>query len=536
MLLDEHPPGFPTVDLGPDQHRVVVVNWRPSQAAIVAVGVAQLAVLTAAAGAAGVLVGLFVFFVFAAVAAAGLDRSAVPAVRWSVARTRRTHRGHSPVAAWTATATPTPADAAAADGGPDGPQGRPARARVHTLTLTAPDQHPPTHLAGVRILGFGDAAGRARGVVHDPVHNTYAAMIAVDGHRTNRLDHADAAAALDEWQQILAGLSDPGSGIRRFGWITSSAPGPVEQLLGDVAARADPTCPPSVVGSYLDLVADAGPVVEVHDTWLVVQVGGSGLPVSKADRKTGGGAYLPGCRKLAVAVDHARSELAAAGWRTLDDWLSPGAAAAAVRTVHDPWARPELAARQLDDVDSDGGVDVHAAWPDRWEDRFRGYHADGVVHVCGEVEAWPGQPTRADFLRHLILYPAVPRTVAVWFQPEDLERAVGKAERARASAPLFKEAREKFGFTQPRKADSQADHADSYLDELVGGYQPVRVSAWVSAAALADDGPDGADRAWAEVRRAAVGAGIRLRRRNGHHARTFHHLLPLGRGVAEGWG
>lgn len=502
--MTAEPSRTPMVDFGPDQQFTLFANIRPTQAALAATGLVVLWATFQFNPTAAALVAAAAYAVATvALAAAGADRTAVPAIRYAANVALRRHRSSRAATPWVF-------------------DGRGA--------LETPGQTPPPHLTGVRLFEYS-GYGFNHGFVHDPARNGYLALIKIEGHPTNKLDPEELDSSLDAWERVQQGLGDESSGVARFGWIAISAPSTGGDLIDDLNLRGV-NLDGDAAQSYRDLVTSAGPTAEVHDTYLAVQVATRAKTPHAEDKMMFGHHAHRARTALAPAMQRAADELAGAGWKVLDRWLSPADLAAVFRLIHRPDDRGELGDRR---AAGDSGAEAHTAWPSDRHDRRRMFVCDGVAHVTFAMERFPERPIAANFLTALALHASGPRVMSMWFEAWDPEKALSHAERFATMKQAARDKAREKGFAEPSRAAEQARLDAEYVAEIVQGATPFKVYGWVSVSAP-DDDPDLLDARVAALYQAGRASQVRLFRRNGQHERTMANLLPTGRGCGQGFG
>jgi hypothetical protein len=480
------------------EQRAVLIGLRPAQVAVVggAVAAAIAAVMAMPSGG-GLLLGLLAVLTGLPVAVLPvqgrtLDQWLPVLSRWGAVVAGR-HRF------WAST-TPTQGD-----------------------TATHEWADPPPPLAGLKLLRVRRPGAADVAVAVDRRHALYLAVIACKGQAFALLDPAEQDRLAGVWGQVLASLAQEGSPVARIAWVERAVPEDGDALAAHLADHAtlDPDHP--AFTSYRDLISEAGPVSQTHDTYIVLGVGGT--RARRAFRHAGrgdDGACEVLLRELAVLTDRlGEAEIDVA------EVLDPPAVARLLRSAFDPRAVRPLAS-QARRHPSRIGPTGRNAWPLATRVEWDHYRTDSGFHTTFWVADLPRRHVGAAFLFPLILKPTSTRSVAVVMEPVPPSTAARAVESAHASHLADEELRAKAGYLPSARRRREHEAIVAREAELADGHAEYRFSAYVTVTA-----PDleALERAAGEIEQLGYDAGVELRRLYGEQDAAFTYTLPLARGL-----
>ena len=380
----------------------------------------------------------------------------------------------------------------------------------------------PAHLANLRILDVAaDPTGGPMGVVCDGP--TYTAVLAVRPEAFALCDSEEQARRLAGWGGILSGVAREASPVARIQWVERTTPADDGDLIRAAHAQlAFPAAHPVAQG-YLDLVAEAGPATQAHETFVAVQI--DRKRAARLIRSAGGGddgAIAVLRREIATLV----SNLAGADV-TVTSTLSARALSRTIRVAFDPGTRASLGRRAALNADHTG-VAPAAAWPAVLEEQWGWLRADDAFHTTFWVEEWPRIPVRPDFLSPLLLGSRATRTVSLTVEAVPPGRAARQVEAARTADLADEELRRRGGFLSSARRRRQAEGVARREEELADGHADCRFSGYVTVSA---PDLDALEDACGEVEQLAQQCRLQLTRLRGQQAEAFAWTLPLGRGL-----
>ena len=380
---------------------------------------------------------------------------------------------------------------------------------------------PPT-LSGVSIIA-APVAGGDLGVIRDAADGSYTAVISVRGRSFALLDQDAKVRLLEQWADVLAGLGRESSPIRRVQWLERALPDPgdaIGQYLRDAIALPHTS---NAVRSYLQLVDDAGPTTQNHETFVVVQI--DKIKAQRAIKQAGGGDD-GACAVLARETYALASRLQGADLDVVG-LLTPRLLAQSIRFSFDPASRNAAAMNNVTSPDQ-AGVSPDQAWPTVTDAHWAHYHTDSAYHVTYWVAEWPRSDVGPDFLAPLLLQTWVQRTVAVVLEPVSAIRAQREVESQRTTNIADTEMREKHGFMTTMRRQREHESVMRREQELADGHADIRFSGYLTVSA---DDLDALELACGEVEQQASQTRLVLRRMGGSQDVAFTYTLPLARGL-----
>jgi hypothetical protein len=369
----------------------------------------------------------------------------------------------------------------------------------------------PRPLGGLRIREVSRGPGLTpMAVVTDRRTGTRSAVLAVRGRSFALLDEADKQRRLDAWATVLASLAREGGPVSRIQWVERTAGGDgdalVRHLDGRLALDADSTA----ARSYRDLVAEAGPLTQEHECYVVLAL----------KRSAGRNVLEREVRLLEGQLANAEVDVQGV--------LDARELGAALRTAYDPKARTGLLRRGALFPDM-AGADVASAWPAATEASWSTYRTDDRWHATFWIAEWPRTEVGPDFLGPLLLHGATQRCVALVMSPASPGEGVREAEAARTAAAADEELRRRAGFMGTARRRREAEALARRETELSDGHAAYRFSGYVSVSSPTSEGLEDA---CGEIVQVAHQCRLDLRRLYGAQDLAFTWTLPLARGLA----
>lgn len=387
-----------------------------------------------------------------------------------------------------------------------------------------PQPEFPSVLKGVTILSHAVPGTDARiGVIKDGRNGTFTGVLAVRGKSFALLDGPEKARRLASWAGILASLAREGGVVHRLQWVERTVPDPGDEignyLKDNIAVPLDSV----IARSYLEVVDEAGPVTQQHETFVSLQVHAG--KSARAIKAAGGGDH--------GACEVLRRELAALGTRlvsaevTVEGALTPRLVARALRTGFDPSCREALA-KAASRVPELEGTSITNAAPLSAQTSWSSYGCDDAWHRTYWIAEWPRIDADPDFLAPLMLRTERMRTVSVTMEPVSPLKAIRSIESARTSAAADEELRNRAGFVTTARRSREQEALASHERDLGDGHAFYRFAGFVTVSA---SDPDELERASGEVEEAAGRSFLDLRRLSGEQDVAFTYTLPLCRGL-----
>jgi hypothetical protein len=382
----------------------------------------------------------------------------------------------------------------------------------------------PSSLKGITILSHAVPASDSRiGIIKDSRGGTFTGILAVRGKAFALLDGPDKARRLASWAGILSGLAREGGVVHRLQWVERTVPDPGNEIGNYLKENLAVPLDSLIARSYLEVVDEAGPVTQQHETFVCLQVhaGRSARSV-----KTAGGGDEGACEVLRRELAALSSKLVSAEV-AVDGALTPRLVARAIRTGFDPSCRDPLARMATSVPDRDGTSITNAA-PMAAEASWSTYRSDDAWHRTYWIAEWPRIDADPDFLAPLMLRTERMRTVALTMEPVSPLKAIRTVESARTSAAADEELRNRAGFVTTTRRSREQDALASHERDLSDGHAFYRFAGFVTVTA---EGADELERACGEIEEAAGRSFLDLRRLSGEQDVAFTYSLPLCRGL-----
>jgi hypothetical protein len=387
-----------------------------------------------------------------------------------------------------------------------------------------PPELPPT-LRGLTILAHPVSGSDATiGVIKDRRAGTYTAMLSVLGRSFALLDASEKQRRLSNWAAILAGFAREGGVVRRLQWIERTVPDLGDEIGTYLKDNISVPLDSLIARSYLEVVDDAGPVTQQHETYVALQV--DAARCARAIKAAGGrdqGACEVLRRELvALATRLVTSEISVQGA------LTPRLVARTLRTAFDPACRNTVNQFGVREPERDG-VSPNNAGPMSSDETWRAYRSDGAWHRTYWIAEWPRIDADPDFLAPLLLRTERMRTVSLTMEPVSPLKAIRAVESARTSAAADEELRHRAGFVTTARRSREHESLAAHEDDLTHGHALYRFSGFVTVTASNEAE---LDEACSEIEEAAGRSLLDLRSLNGQQGDAFTFTLPLCRGLA----
>ena len=480
-------------------HRALLLGLRGPQVAIlgtsVVLAVALLMAVPSAVGLAGALVAFLVGVPIALVRVNGraIDEWVPVVARWQAKRVTGQDRWVSPV--------PLLGDTT----------GEGERAA------------PPPSLAGVTLLRVTRSAGAEVAVVKDAKSGTFSAVVSCRGQAFALLDDREQERLCALWGQTIAGFAHEGSPVCRLSWVEHTIPEDSDALEAYLVDNAVVGPDHPAYASYAELIAEAGPVSQRHETFVVISIGKH--RAKKSIRQAGGG-DRGSCevllRELTTLTDRLRQ--ADIG---VDDVLSSRQLAGVLRVAFDPRSARPLAERTRRNRDH-GGVSGRNAWPMATDAPWDHYRTDSGFHATFWMAELPRRDVDAAFLHPLLIRPSGSHAVAVVMEPVPPSKAARAVESAHAAHVADEDLRSKAGYLPSARRQREHEAILAREAELSEGHAECRFSGYVSVTAV---NSAGLEHATGEIEQLGYDAQVELRRLYGEQDDAFTFTLPLGRGL-----
>lgn len=382
---------------------------------------------------------------------------------------------------------------------------------------------PPPTLAGVTLLRVTRSAGGEVAVVKDAKSGIFSAVVSCRGQAFALLDDREQERLCALWGQTIAAFSHEGSPVCRLSWVEHTIPEDSDALEAYLVDNAVVGGDHPAYASYAELIAEAGPVSQRHETYVVISIGRH--RAKKPIRQAGGGDE-GGCevllRELTTLTDRLRqADL------DVDDVLSSRQLACVLRVAFDPHSARPLAERARRDR-ANGGVSGRNAWPMATESYWDHYRTDSGFHATYWMAELPRRDVHAAFLHPLLIRPSGSHAVAVVMEPVPPSKAARAVESAHAAHVADEDLRSKAGYLPSARRQREHEAILAREAELSEGHAECRFSGYVSVSAV---DLDGLEHATGEIEQLGYDAQVELRRLYGEQDEAFTFTLPLGRGL-----
>lgn len=398
------------------------------------------------------------------------------------------------------------------------------KAQEGLTALLDPQPDFPPSLKGITILSHAVPGSDSRiGVIKDSRGGTFTGVLAVRGKSFSLLDGPEKARRLASWAGILSGLAREGGVVHRLQWVERTVPDPGNEIGNYLKENLAVPLDSLIARSYLEVVDEAGPVTQQHETFVCLQVhaGRSARSV-----KTAGGGDEGACEVLRRELAALSSKLVSAEV-AVDGALTPRLVARAIRTGFDPSCRDPLA-RMATRVPERDGTSITNAAPMAAEASWSTYRSDDAWHRTYWIAEWPRIDADPDFLAPLMLRTERMRTVSLTMEPISPLKAIRTVESARTSAAADEELRNRAGFVTTTRRSREQEALASHERDLSDGHAFYRFAGFVTVTA---GDVEELESACGEIEEAAGRSFLDLRRLSGEQDAAFTYSLPLCRGL-----
>ena len=382
----------------------------------------------------------------------------------------------------------------------------------------------PPVLSGVSLLSMPmPGSENGIGIVKDARLGTYTGVLSVQGRSFALLDRSEKERRVASWGGLLASLAREGGAIHRFQWVERTVPDSGDEvgtyLKRNIAVPLDSL----IARSYLEVVDEAGPTTQQHETFLAIQIHGgrSGKAI-----KAAGGGDVGACEVVRRELASLTSKLTGSDI-SVKGALTPRLLAAVIRQAFNPASREALARMTARAPERDG-TSIHNAGPAAAATEWGSYRSDDAWHATYWIAEWPRIDTDPGFLAPLLLRTERMRTVALTMEPISPLRAIRSVESARTSAAADEELRNRAGFVTTARRSREQEALAAHERDLSDGHAFYRFAGYVTVTAAS---LEELDQACTEIEEAAARSLLDIRRLSGQQDAAFTFTLPLGRGL-----
>ena len=371
---------------------------------------------------------------------------------------------------------------------------------------------PPPTLAHWKLIK-ATISGAPMGIMANHRTKTWVAVLKVSGQSFMLLDKAAKTRRLAAWAGVEAAMARHGSPVARFQWIERTVPEPGDEMEAFFNEHAASDLP-SPVQSYRQLLEDAQPVTQQHETFLAIAV--TGASGGRAMRSAGGG-DRGAAAVLYRQLGHLEHQLREADL-TVEGFLSPDALTVALRAQFDPSATQA------------GTVSVQGVWPTATEACWAAYRTDDTHHVTYWVAQWPRLGAGPDFLSPLLLGSGdITRTVSVVAEPIPTVKALREVEHAQTSRLADEDLRQRAGYRASATRRRETEALERREHELADGHAECRYTGYVTVTAPTRSAVEEAASA---IEQLAYQCPLELKRLWGEQDTAFTTTLPLTLGLS----
>lgn len=395
-------------------------------------------------------------------------------------------------------------------------------AGVATLPDPQPD-FPPT-MTGISLLSLpvlGSTNGL--GVIKDARAGTYTGVLAVQGRSFALLDRAEKERRVAAWGGLLASLARAGGVVHRLQWLERTVPDTGDEVGNYLKQNLAVPLDSLLARSYLEVVDDAGPVTQEHETFLAIQIHAGRC--ARAVKAAGGG-DAGACEVLRRELVSLSSKLAGSEV-SVTGALTPRLLAGAIRQAFNPGSREPLA-RVTARSSQREGTSIENAGPAGTATHWSNYHSDDAWHATYWIAEWPRIDADPDFLAPLLLRTERMRAVSLTMEPVSPLRAIRTVESARTSAAADEELRNRAGFVTTARRSREQEALAAHERDLSDGHAFYRFAGFVTVSASS---PEELGEACSEVEEVAARSLLDIRRLSGQQDVAFTYTLPLCRGL-----
>ncbi|MBV8983672.1 MAG: PrgI family protein, partial [Acidimicrobiia bacterium] len=333
------------------------------------------------------------------------------------------------------------------------------------------DRPPP--LASTQLVPV-EVGGRELGVVEDTRAGTLTAVMAVQGSAFALLDSHAQERRLGAWADVLSGWARDDRTPCRLQWLERTVPEDGDALGEYLRDHVAIDHGHAVVRSYLELLEDAAPLAQRHDTFVA-------LTLTDRPGRRRGPSDADGFTALVRELARLQKRLLAADLNVAGV-LSPRQLAGLLRVSLNPPEAAGLARRSAADPDL-AGASAASMYPLATDTYWDCYRIDETWHATFWVAEWPRLEVGPDFLAPLLLEAPALRTVSLVMAPVPPAKATKAVEMARTQFLADEELRQKAGFLATARRKREHDAIVRREAELADGHAEYRFSGYVTVSA-----------------------------------------------------
>lgn len=372
---------------------------------------------------------------------------------------------------------------------------------------------------------YGISADELRGpmaMVVDKKAGLYAVTVRVAGRQFGLLEPHEQDSQLAQWGNVLGQFVSERPRVAQILWSEWAAPSGTSEHRDWLEAHQSAQPVPDALAAWEQLLARSGPIATRHEVLLTITVHVSRIRLQQRHRSR----HEATVETLLQETRSLVTRLTGAGLRT--SALTPREHTRAMRLRIDPSVRATLDRREAFLGTAAGFVSDENTGPLATKEAWSWFAADNALHRSFYVAEWPRLDVPGDWMRALLLWSGVVRSINVFFQPvprSKSQRAI-TVQATKIDADVAH--REEKGWRISAHHHRARRSVREREEELVAGYVELAFGGVVTISATS---MDELDRASTDITQIAAGVGVELRPLHGRHADALIACLPVARGV-----
>jgi hypothetical protein len=359
-------------------------------------------------------------------------------------------------------------------------------------------------------------------MVIDEKAGLFSVSVRINGRQFGLLEPHEQDWTLAQWGNVLSQFVSERPQITQVQWSEWAAPSGMSEHRDWLEAQKAAQPVPDAQAAWNELLGQAGTIATRHEVLLTITTHTSRIRAQKRHRSRRDAS-------IEALLKEARGLLTRLGGAGLNAvMLSPREHTRAMRLRMDPSVRATLDRREAFLGTAAGFVSDSNAGPMATKDSWTWFAADNSMHRSFVVAEWPRLDVPGDWMRSLMLWSGVVRSVNVFFTPIPRSKSQRKitAQATKIDADVIHRTEKGFrvGAWHHRAAKSVKEREE----ELVAGYVELGFAGVVT---ISGSSLDELDQAGADIVQIAAGVGVELRPLHGRHEEAFIACLPVARGV-----
>lgn len=359
-------------------------------------------------------------------------------------------------------------------------------------------------------------------MVIDDKAGLFSVSVRIAGRQFGLLEPHEQDWTLAQWGNVLSQFVSERPQITQVQWSEWAAPSGMSEHRDWLETQKALQPVPDAKAAWEELLGQAGAIATRHEVLLTITTHSTRSRVQKRH----------GSRRdatIEALLKETRALLGRLGGAGLSAVvLTPREHTRAMRLRLDPSVRATLDRREAFLGTAAGFVSDSNAGPMATKDSWTWFAADNALHRSFVVAEWPRLDVPGDWMRSLMLWSGVVRSVNVFFTPiprsKSQRKITAHATKIDADVNYREEKGLRIGAWHHRAAKSVKEREE----ELVAGYVELGFAGVVTISASSTDE---LDQASADIVQIAAGVGVELRALHGRHEDAFIACLPVARGV-----